>query len=154
MLKLIAVSKNIPVRDGELALGTWQANMGGDPLTPEQETSLQDYVAQLRAPAGLAVEPSQLEAGAAAFLTAGCGGCHNPSRDFTNDGTADVGRGMHKVPSLIGLLNAAPYMSDGCAATLEQRFADPACGGGDKHGNVSALSEPERAALVSYLQSL
>jgi hypothetical protein len=67
---------------------------------------------------------------------------------------ADVGRGLHKVPSLLGLAYTAPYMSDGCAATLEQRFDDAACGGGTKHGNVGALSTAERGALITYLKTL
>jgi hypothetical protein len=45
-------------------------------------------------------------------------------------------------------------MSDGCAATLEQRLTDTACGGGDAHGKPSRLDASERAALVAYLKSL
>ena len=43
-----------------------------------------------------------------------------------------------KVPSLLGVGARAPFMHDGCAATLEDRFG--ACGGGDRHGNTSQLS--------------
>jgi len=43
-------------------------------------------------------------------------------------------------------------MSDGCAATLFDRF-DPACGG-ELHGNTAGLSEDQIIDLVAYLESL
>jgi hypothetical protein len=134
--------------------GTWQTNMGGFELTPDQEASLHAFVGQLQAPARPAGDGAQVAAGTLAFAKAGCDTCHVPSTAFTNDSTADVGRGMHKVPSLIGLIYTAPYMSDGCAPTLEARFDDVACGGGDKHGNVAALTQDERDALLAYLKTL
>ena len=68
---------------------------------------------------------------------ASCGACHDPSKAFTNNSQANVGRGMHRVPSLVGLAYSAPYMADGCAKTLEERFSKVACGGGgcEKHCN-------------------
>jgi hypothetical protein len=43
-------------------------------------------------------------------------------------------------------------MHDGCAATLEDRFS--ACGGDERHGDVSALTETQLQQLISYLESL
>ena len=59
---------------------------------------------------------------------------------------------MVKVPSLVGVGGRAPYMHDGCAATLRDRFG--ACGGGDNHGHTSQLSDAELADLIAYLDSL
>ena len=60
--------------------------------------------------------------------------------------------GPFQVPSLLGLSHRAPYMHDGCATTLLDRFT--ACGGGDAHGVVSQLATGEVANLVAYLESL
>ena len=47
----------------------------------------------------------------------------------------------------------APFMHDGCAQTLSDRFDAP-CGGGDKHGKTSQLSKAQIADLVAYLETL
>ena len=57
-----------------------------------------------------------------------------------------------QVPSLIGVSTRAPYMHDGCAATLRDRF-DPACGG-TAHGQAELLNEAELGELIAYLESL
>ena len=59
---------------------------------------------------------------------------------------------MTKVPSLLGVAARAPFMHDGCAATLDDRFGS--CGGGDAHGKTSQLSAAQRADLVAFLESL
>jgi len=74
---------------------------------------------------------------------------------LTNNNSVAVGTGeMFQVPSLRGVGWRAPYMHDGCAATLSDRFTDATCGGGDQHGMTSQLSEADRADLIAYLQSL
>jgi hypothetical protein len=45
-------------------------------------------------------------------------------------------------------------MHDGCAATLRERFTDPTCGGGDRHGRTSELSPAQVDDLIAYLMSL
>jgi mono/diheme cytochrome c family protein len=83
-----------------------------------------------------------------------CATCHSGPR-LTNNVGADVGTaGLLQVPSLRGLAARAPYMHDGCAATLEERFTNPACGGGDMHGQTSHLTPAQIADLVSYLETL
>jgi hypothetical protein len=52
----------------------------------------------------------------------------------------------------VGVAARAPFMHDGCAATLTQRF-DPSCGG-SAHGNVSGLGAGDIADLVAYLETL
>ena len=74
---------------------------------------------------------------------------------LSNEQSSDVGTGKaFQVPSLLGVAQRTPLMHDGCAATLEARFTDTACGGGDKHGVTSHLFADEIADLVAYLETL
>ena len=74
---------------------------------------------------------------------------------LTNNATVDVGTGAaFQVPSLRGVSWRAPLMHDGCATTLTDRFTSAACGGGDKHGVTSGLTDAALGDLVVYLQSL
>ena len=78
----------------------------------------------------------------------GCAGCHTdppPQASFQ----VDSERGTAQVPRLHGLAYRAPYLHDGCAATLRERF-DPACGG-DLHGETADLSETDLDALIAWL---
>jgi cytochrome c peroxidase len=59
---------------------------------------------------------------------------------------------MLQVPSLRAVSFRAPFMHDGCANTLADRFGT--CGGGDKHGHTSQLSVGQRDDVVAYLESL
>ncbi|WP_434043363.1 MULTISPECIES: hypothetical protein [Sorangium] len=108
-------------------------------------------------PAFPASPPDDLAAvrrGAALFHDpqVGCATCHEGPM-LTNNRNEDVGFGEAlQVPSLIGLSARAPFLHDGCAKTLRDRF-DPACGG-DRHGDVSALAPAELDDLVAYLELL
>ncbi|MFT3764096.1 MAG: c-type cytochrome [Minicystis sp.] len=86
----------------------------------------------------------------------GCADCHS-GRHFTNNQNFDVGTG-HKiqVPTLLGVASRAPFMHDGCAATMHNRFdpAKAACNGGDLHGKTSHLSASDIDDLVAYLETL
>jgi hypothetical protein len=57
-----------------------------------------------------------------------------------------------QVPPLAGVIYRAPFMHDGCAPALADRF-DPGCGGFE-HGGGHLLYPYEREALVAYLSSL
>jgi hypothetical protein len=83
---------------------------------------------------------------------AACATCHNgPS--LTNNQTLDVGTGgQFQVPSLVGIGTRGPFMHNGCAATLRDRFG--ACGGGDKHGVTSRLKSGQIDDLIAYLNTL
>jgi cytochrome c peroxidase len=71
---------------------------------------------------------------------------------MTNHAIVDVGTGApFKVPSLLGVGFRPPYMHDGCAATLVDRFGT--CGG-DKHGQTSMLTDSQRADLAIFLATL
>ena len=81
----------------------------------------------------------------------GCSTCHSGPH-LTSNATVDVGTGgRFQVPSLVGVGLRAPYLHDGRAATLTQRFTN---GGGDQHGHTSQLSESDVADLVAYLGTL
>jgi DNA-binding beta-propeller fold protein YncE/cytochrome c553 len=82
-----------------------------------------------------------------------CATCHNGA-NLTNNESHDVGTGgTFQVPGLLGLALRGPYMHNGCAKTLEDRF-EAKCGGGDDHGTTSKLSATQRADLIAYLNTL
>ena len=87
------------------------------------------------------------------FRSSGCCvSCHN-GQQLTNNQTDFVGTGgSFQVPRLVGLAFRAPYLHDGCAKTLADRFG--ACGGGDSHGHTSQLSPQQIGDLVAFLQTL
>lgn len=129
--------------------------MGGTEVTRDQAEALLTWLD------ALPVEPITSELseaavrGQAVFERAdvACTACHSGAR-LTNQGEADVGTGKSfAVPSLRGLALRAPFMHNGCALTLRDRF-DPDCGGGDAHGVTSHLSDLELDDLVAYLETL
>jgi mono/diheme cytochrome c family protein len=111
---------------------------------------------------GLPVVPTTPPADAAAVARgktvfesqdSGCTDCHNGPH-LTNNINADVGTGaFFNVPRLVELATHAPYLHDGRAATLRDRF-DPTIGGGDMHGNQSQLTSSQIDDLLAYLSSL
>jgi cytochrome c peroxidase len=60
-------------------------------------------------------------------------------------------REAFQVPSLIGISTHAPFLHNGCAPTLRDRFGP--CGG-NRHGDTSQLSPDELNDLVAYLETL
>ncbi len=105
--------------------------------------------------------------GGEVFTAAGCADCHSGSRytdsalDVRHDvGTAGLGSGARlggaldgfDTPTLRGLWSSAPYLHDGSAATL--RHVLTTRNAGDAHGSTSALTEPDLAALETFLLSL
>jgi len=131
--------------------------MSGPALGTLQTTELQDWLNKLpELPPQRSATDSQVTRGKALFESpaVGCASCHTGA-SYTNNATVDVGTGApFQVPSLHGVGWRAPYMHDGCAATLSDRFTNATCGGGDKHGVTSQLSDGDRDDLIAYLQSL
>jgi hypothetical protein len=81
-----------------------------------------------------------------------CATCHAGSH-LTNNVTVDVGTGAAlQVPSLRGVGWRAPFLHDGRAPTLADRFKP--MGGGDRHGETSQLEPADIADLTTYLESL
>jgi len=133
--------------------------MGGAHQTPERLDALKNWLNSLRPPAPIG-DPSSAAAiaGKALFESdqVGCITCHAGVKHTNSQnayvGTTETGHTL-QVPSLVGIGYRAPFLHNGCAATLRDRF-DPACGGGDKHGLTSALSEEQVGNLIAYLQTL
>ncbi|MDF3071383.1 MAG: cytochrome peroxidase [Polyangiaceae bacterium] len=140
---------------GALTGDVMQGRMGGPELSEEQNMALAGYLDVLPGmPAPAAHSTPSVERGKELFndATVGCATCHTGSR-FSNDQTVDVGGvdGQLQVPGLVGLWARAPYLHDGCAKTLLDRFTT--CDTG-KHGVVSQLKGDDLRALTDYLETL
>ncbi len=133
--------------------------MGGTAQGPRHIDAFASWIDTIPAhPASPTGTAAQIAHGKQLFndSTVACSSCHSGSH-FTNNLNADVGTGhAFQVPTLIGVAARAPFLHDGCAATLKDRF-DPkqaACNGGDKHGQTSQLSDSDVDDLVAYLETL
>ena len=129
--------------------------MGGIEQSPARVAALESWLLTLE-PLRVSsqqplVDQETVDQGKALFEdeTVGCASCHSgPS--FTNNQNESVGfEDALQVPSLIGVGMRAPFMHDGCAATLMDRF-NPACGG-DQHGDIEGLEVADLEALVAYM---
>jgi len=148
--------------DGDLAdmdamMGeVFQRRMGGQPQGPRQVLAFARWIDALPViPPSASGDADSVARGEALFhdKNVACATCHSGER-LTNDENKDVGTGKaFQVPSLVGVAHRGPYMHNGCAATLHDRF-DPACGGGDKHGHTSQLTPEQIDDLVAYLEQL
>lgn len=130
--------------------------MGHPSVLPGQALALSKWLDTIPRPAARDADAAAAARGKELFekSTVGCAGCHAGPM-LTNNTSADVGTGHRfQVPSLVGIAARAPFMHDGCARTLEERFTVAACGGGDKHGVTSQLTPAEIADLVAYLKTL
>jgi mono/diheme cytochrome c family protein len=133
----------------------FEGRMSGPPLKPETSDALLAWIDKIPTlPVRAGVDRMASERGRVLFndTTVACASCHAGER-LTNNKAADVGTGkMFQVPSLRNVAARAPFLHDGCAPTLQDRFG--ACGGGDKHGKTSALTPAQLADLISYLETL
>jgi len=139
----------------QLMTDVFVGRMSGPSLSDDQGTALLGWLdAQPRAPKTTPADPTAVTRGQALFSDPlhGCAVCHTGSH-FTNNQTMDVGTGgLFQVPSLIGVGSRGPYLHNGCAKTLTDRFGS--CGGGDQHGITSNLSAAQIADLVAYLNTI
>jgi hypothetical protein len=133
--------------------------MGGPEQSDERKTALRHWLFQLTPPASIvAPDDAQVVRGRTLFESpdVGCSGCHSGAKLTSNQnqyvGTTEQGQTL-QVPSLHGVGYRAPFLHDGCAATLRDRFSAD-CGGGDLHGKTSNLTGADVDDLVAYLQSL
>ncbi|HVY40982.1 MAG TPA: c-type cytochrome [Polyangia bacterium] len=138
-----------------LMTDVFQGRMSGPVLATDQGAALLGWLdRQPRAPKAQPADAGAVAHGKALFQdpTHGCAVCH-AGPHMTNNQTVDVGTGgRFQVPSLIGVGSRAPYMHNGCAPTLADRFGS--CGGGDQHGVTSTLSPADVSDLVAYLKTL
>ncbi|HEY5936957.1 MAG TPA: hypothetical protein VIU61_20045, partial [Kofleriaceae bacterium] len=129
--------------------------MAGGTPTRSQKLSLGPWLDRLPAPQSApAADPTAVTRGRAPFESAAlnCTSCHS-GQALTNNQLVNVGTGgSFKVPSLLGVGARAPFMHDGCAATLADRFG--VCGGGDFHGTTSQLTAAQLGDLIAFLESI
>jgi mono/diheme cytochrome c family protein len=140
----------------QLMKDVFVTRMSGPALaTPAMDAMVSWIDAQPRPRRPAPANPAAVQRGAALFndvQNVGCVTCHSGAR-FSSNLTVDVGTGgAFQIPSLLGIGTRGPYMHDGCAATLRDRF-NPACGG-DRHGATATLSPAQIDDLIAYLQSL
>lgn len=130
--------------------------MGGVHESAERTDALSSWLFALTPPSPVrASSDDAAERGQALFNSkeVGCSSCHSGAK-LTDNQSVAVDSAGHKlqVPSLLGVAYRAPFMHDGCAATLTARF-DPKCGG-NAHGNTSQLSADQVGDLVAFLETL
>jgi hypothetical protein len=133
---------------------TFVLRMGGSELEASEVQALATWMDGIPAPGRAAVKDAEM-VGRGKTLFSGSGGCTacHSGTQFTNAATVDVGTGgRFQVPGLKGLRTRGPWMHDGCATRLAERFS-AACGG-DIHGSTANLTGAEVQDLVSYLESL
>jgi hypothetical protein len=140
----------------QLVTDVFVGRMSGPMLATDQIDATLNWIdAQPRRTRSAPTDTAAVARGKALFSDpahAACGTCHaGPS--LTNNQTVDVGTGgAFQVPSLVGIGTRGPYMHNGCATTLRDRFG--ACGGGDKHGVTSSLQPAQLDDLIAYLNTL
>jgi hypothetical protein len=128
--------------------------MGGPALAPDQSAALENWLFAVPRPQNSAVDAASAARGSVLFHSAdvGCSTCHS-GEHFTNNATLDVGTGgLFQVPSLIGVGWRSPYLHDGRAPALVDRF-NPKLSGA-KHGSTSQLTTPQIDDLIHFLQTL
>ncbi|HTL36442.1 MAG TPA: c-type cytochrome [Kofleriaceae bacterium] len=140
----------------QLMTEVFEGRMFGGVATHSERLSLGPWLDRIPAPRAHAItDADAVTRGEALFLAPeqACASCHM-GENYTTNVLADVGTGgQFKVPSLVGVGARAPYMHDGCATTLRERFT-PACGGGEAHGHTAQLTSAQIADLIAYLESL
>ncbi|AKF04577.1 c-type cytochrome [Sandaracinus amylolyticus] len=141
----------------DLVHGVFVGRMGGAVFEEGEIGAFGAWMDALPAlPRPADADTDRVERGRALFhdATVACATCHAGSA-LTNSATVDVGTGKAlQVPTLLGIVYRAPYMHDGCAPTLRDRFTPGACTGGDAHGRTSHLTSAQIDDLVAYLQTL
>lgn len=131
--------------------------MGGVHQSDARVSALTRWLFALQPPAApiaALADADAVERGHTLFMSpeVSCGSCHSGDK-LTNNRTVDVGTGEPlQVPSLRGIAYRAPFMHNGCALTLHDRFS-PTCGGA-AHGHTSDLEPAQVDDLVAYLQTL
>lgn len=131
---------------------TFTQRMLGPELRTDQTAAISGWLAELpglrrSSSASISFSPAAVR-GRAIFesTTARCSSCHTGSL-FTNNATIDVGTGgALQVPSLIGVVNHAPYLHDGSRPHLRSILRAP-------HGGAT-VHDDEVDDLAVYLESL
>jgi cytochrome c peroxidase len=128
--------------------------MGGLQTSGDQDRLLGSWLDAIRAPQPPPVaDPAAVARGGALFHDSkqGCVLCHGGALLTTNQ-IVDVGTsGTFKVPSLRGVWARPPYLHDGCAMTLYDRFGTCAT---PQHGSTAQLDAGQISDMVAFLETL
>ena len=130
-----------------------QRMLGGQ-VSEREKSALGPWLNRIPASLPPTVDGAAAARGQAIFESAevACVACHNGNL-LSSNALVNVGTGGNfKVPSLVGVGSRPPFMHDGCAATLMDRFVT--CGNSALHGNTAALNSEQLGDLVEYLNSL
>jgi cytochrome c peroxidase len=138
----------------QLTNDVYTGRMAGGQLNSDQMAALSAWIQTIPAPP----PPSWIDAasavrGSAVFERGDtlCATCHSGAK-LTNNLTVYVGTGQpFQVPPLIGVGWRAPFLHDGCAKTIADRFGACATQG---HGGTAQLGTQDLADLEMYLESL
>jgi YVTN family beta-propeller protein len=148
---------------------TVRQRMGGSALDTIMVSQLSAFIDVIPAPDNPHKREALTDAqarGAQVFKKAACDSCHE-GETLTNNKQADVGTFISSgpiqddpavrrvglnTPSLLGLARTAPYLHDGSATSLKDRFVQGRLS--NKHGTTSQLSDAELDDLVEYLRTL
>jgi DNA-binding beta-propeller fold protein YncE len=137
--------------DVQHAIGEAIERLNGSGLRDDDLAALVAYLRSQEhemAPRGTALDGR----GAEVFAEAGCAGCHDPARDYS-DGTLHGFRGgEYRTPSLRGLRFSAPYYHDGSAATIAGLLGKHEAN--NPMAAAALLSASDRRALEAFLTSL
>lgn len=124
--------------------------MGGLRQSDERAQALADWLFSLTPPPPVRSGADDLaQEGEGVFQELGCQACHSGST-FTNNGSADFGRGQLQVPSLLGVALRPPYMHDGRSADLAAATRDMVLWTQAERG----ITNDEVDAVVAYLETL
>jgi mono/diheme cytochrome c family protein len=136
-----------------LVTEVYNTRMAGPVLAPDQEAAMLAWIDTIPTlPHSPPADASAVTRGSALFTSQGCTACHN-GPEFTNNQTVSVGTGGNfQVARLLGVGWRPPFLHDGRAATLTDRFGPT--GGGDAHGLTSTLTAAQVSDLVAYLNSI
>jgi cytochrome c peroxidase len=133
----------------------------GTGLPPEDTEALVAYARTIAAPPR-APEPERepkVERGRAIFQSAeaGCTGCHDPARGYSDGSTHDVSSRASgdrfsdfRTPPLRFVAATAPYFHDGRYGSLRELLVKT----DGRMGAIGHLSEDDRSALEAFLRTL
>ncbi|MSP62873.1 MAG: c-type cytochrome [Myxococcales bacterium] len=132
------------------------SRMGGPILAADRTPAIASWLDRIPPlPQSPPTDPAAVARGATLFRDAqgpACAVCHQGAI-LTSNAIVDVGTGgPFKVPSLLGVAWRAPFLHDGRAKTLRDRFGLD--GGADRHGHTANLGDGQISDLIAYLQTL
>ena len=145
---------DLPTLD-HLMSDVFQGRMGGGQVAREQVRSLGRWLDQVPS-----IKPSSWHDGAAVARGRKVFESRPPASPATGAPTSPAGPASTSEPAacsrcrqLHNLAFRAPFLHDGCASTLADRFTK--CGGGDKpRPHLPAPAEPRSKISIAYLESL